>query len=935
MGPALHRTIVVVDVAGFSDRTAEQQLVVRNGVYSALERSWEKIGVPWRNCPHEDRGDGVFILVPSDIPKAIFVEKLPRALAEELRTHNSERAPEERVRLRLALHAGEVHFDGQGVTGAAVILTFRINEAPELKEALSSSSSDLAVAVSSWFYDEVVRHSAASDPAAYRKIRVGIKETDTTAWIRVPGTAATTTHGDTTRTLPRDKAAFTGRRNELTRLHTFVMAALDTRQVMAVHAIDGMAGVGKTALAVHLAHQLVDRFPDGQLFVSLHAHTVNQAPADPAEVLYTLLTTMGVPAQRIPAGVDARAAMWRDHLIGRKVLLVLDDAASHQQVEPLLPASDGCLVLVTSRQRLTALDAEVTSLNTLPRHDAETMFTRLSGRRMGQADAAKVADVVRLAGYLPLAISLVAGRLRHRDAWTVAHLAADLRITRGRLLEIQAEDVAVAAAFDLSYRNLPADERRFFCCLGLHPGPELEVHAAAVLAGVPISAADDHLDALYNDHLLDESAPGRYRMHDLVRDYAQSRVRWDLPDGGRDAVARLMTYYQRTARIAEHIIYGKVLTGADVTPSGDTIVDVPTALAWLQAERANLAACVDHAARNGQNQQLIVQLEDALTSFRWITGPWEHDILARRQTGDRRDDPAGLAYAFNRGGHDLMSVGDYAGAIKVLQRALDIYQDLDLPELRKRRANTLSTLGIAQLVLGDVRDAIKSQRQALTIFGELGYRLGEAYVLNELGVAFRTRDDLDQAADTHTRALGMFREVGNKRGEAFALAGLGAVRRLAGDAETAVALQREALALYQAVGSRTGEADALNELGAAVGATGDFARADALHTKALQVYRELHHQLGQAWTHNNRGVLLRKASNTPDALNAHRVALELAREIRGSLEEAQALEGMAHCELDLGRRDDARTHLDKATAIYTAIGAEAAATRTARMLTEL
>lgn len=935
MGPALHRTIVVVDVAGFSERTAEQQLVVRNGVYSALERSWEKIGVPWRNCPHEDRGDGVFILVPSDIPKALFVEKLPRALAGELRTHNSERTQEERIRLRLALHAGEVHFDGQGVTGAAVILTFRINEAPELKEALSSSPSDLGVVVSSWFYDEVVRHSAASEPAAYRKIRVGIKETDTTAWIRVPGMAATTAQGDATRTLPRDKAAFTGRRNELTRLRTYVMTALDTQQVMAVHAIDGMAGVGKTALAVHLAHQLVDQFPDGQLFMALHAHTANQAPADPAEVLYTLLTTMGVPAQRIPAGVDARAAMWRDHLVGKKVLLVLDDAASHQQVEPLLPASDGCLVLVTSRQRLTALDAEVTSLNTLPRHDAETMFTRLSGRRMGPADAAKVADVVRLAGYLPLAISLVAGRLRHRDTWTVAHLAADLRLARGRLLEIQAEDVAVAAAFDLSYRNLPADERRFFCCLGLHPGPELEVHSAAALAGVPISAAVDHLGALYNDHLLDESAPGRYRMHDLVRDYAQSRVRQDLPDGGRDAVARLMAYYQRTARIAEHLIYGKVLTGEDVAPAADTIVDVPTALAWLEAERANLAACVDLAARNRQNQQLIVQLQDALTSFLWVTGSWDHAILAQEPAGNRRDDPVSQAYTYSRSGLDLMATGDYAGAIADFERALAIYRDLDLPELRKRKANTLSLLGIVQLVPGDVRAAIASQEQALMIFRELGYPLGEAYVLNELGVAYRTAGDLGKAEDVHTRARDMLRAVGSVHSEAFSLIGLGAVQRLAGQAEKAIANLQEALEIYRAVGSRIGEADALDELGAAVGATGDFAGAETLHTQALQVYRELRHQLGQAWTQNNRGVLLREAGDAPRAIEAHQAALELAQEIRGSLEEAQALEGMAHCELDLGRQDDARSHLDKANAIYTAIGAETAVARTALRLAGL
>jgi tetratricopeptide (TPR) repeat protein len=938
MQPALHRVIVVVDVTRFGDRrrTNEHQVVVRDGLYVALRRSWENIGVPWARCRHEDRGDGVFILAPADIPKAVFVEKLPRELATALRAHNAERGAEEQIRLRLAIHAGEVRYDDNGVTGAAINLAFRLLDAPDLKSAAHGSTAELAVVVSSWFYDEVVRHSAASEPSSYQPIRVNVKETDTTAWIRVPGTSARAGQADARRTLPRDKAAFTGRRDELAQLLASATASLEADRVMAVHTIDGMAGVGKTALAVHLAHLLAGHFPDGQLFVPLHAHTPGQRPADPAEVLHTLLISAGVASTRIPADLDARAAMWRDHLVGRKVLLVLDDAAGHQQVEPLLPASAGCLVLVTSRQRLTALDAAVTfPLDTLPPDDAVVMFTRLSGRPADGKGAEQVAEIVRLAGYLPLAISLVAGRLRHRGTWTVADLAADLSSTRGRLLQIRAEDVAVAAAFDLSYRTLPANERQFFCCLGLHPGPELDVYAAAALAGVPTGEASAHLDALYNDHLLDESAPGRYRMHDLVRDYAHIRAQQDLADGGRDAVTRLMAHYQRNARIAEDRIYGKVMTGGHAAPAADTIVDVSTALAWLQAERANLAACVEYAAHRGENQQLI-ELQDALTSFLWVTGPWDQGIPRQQHPADgRHDDLPGQAYALSRHGHDLMTTGDFTGAIEAFTRAVAIYRDLDLRELRKRMANTLSFLGIAQLVIGDVRGAIEAQEQALEIFSGLDYPLGEAYVLNELGVAYRTTGDLDKAADVHARALAILRAVGSERGEAFALHGLGAVRRLAGDTREAITIQRKALEIYRAVGSRTGEADALDELGAAIGATGDFAGAEHLHRQAIQLYRDLGHLLGQAETHNNRGVLLRAAGEPRRAVEEHRSALRFATGVRSPLEKARALEGMASCELDLGADDDARSHLHEAIAIYGEIGAETAVARTARRLAQL
>lgn len=648
MRPAVHRTIAIVDVARFGDRrrTNEHHQAVRDGLYSALRQALERIGVPWGRFDHEDRGDGIFLLLPSDIPKSIFVEDFPAELVAALHAHDVGRPEEERIRLRLALHAGEVVLDDHGATSAAVIQAFRLLDAPELKRTLSASDGVLAIVASAWFFEEVVRHNAASRPESYRQIRAQVKETDTPAWIRLPEqpVAKPGGTGAPLQTLPRDTSMFTGRQEELNRLLA-ATSSVDPRQVVAIHAIDGMAGVGKTTFAVHLAHRLADRYPNGQLFVRLHAYTPGQRPADPADLLFTLLSTAGVATQHIPAGLDARAAAWRDHLVGRRMLLVLDDAASHQQVEPFLPSSHGCL---------------------------------------------------------PLAISLVASRLKHHDSWSAADLAADLTQARGRLLEIQAEDVAVAAAFDLSYRKLPPDQRNFLCHLGMHPGLDLDAYGTAALADIPLSDARDQLEALYDNHLLDEPTPGRFRMHDLVRDYTHIRAQQDLPGADEPAVARLLQHYQDTTGVAEDYIYGRVSPGADDTGAVDTIVDVSTALAWLRTERANLVASMEYAARHGQHQQ-VVGLQDALTSFMWVTGPWDQGILLQQIGEGHRDDPPSRAFAFSRRGGMLSMAGNFTGAIDAYTRALEIYRSLDRPELRKRMANTLSSLGIAQLVVGEVR----------------------------------------------------------------------------------------------------------------------------------------------------------------------------------------------------------------------------------------
>ena len=407
-----------------------------------------------------------------------------------------------------------------------------------------------------------------------------------------------------TRGLPRDIAAFTGRQAELAQLMGTLTTVAAGGGVVGIHAIDGMAGIGKTTFAVHAAHRLAGTFPDGQFFLPLHAHTAGQRPVDPADALASLLLTAGVPSGQIPPGLEARATRWRDQVAGTKILLVLDDAAGHEQVRPLLPGTAGSLVLVTSRRRLTALDdATVISLDPLPPAEAATLLARLAARAGIRATDPAVGEITRLCGYLPLAIGMLASQLRHHPAWTAADLAAGLAGARDRLAVMRAENLSVAAAFGLSYHDLTEDLQRLFRRLGLHPGPNFDAYAAAALDGTTLDVARRGLEDLYDQHLLAEPAPGRYQLHDLLREHAQTLAAADDPADSADATGRLLDYYLHTALAAsQHIVSTSwshavgSLPPARLPECAPPVSTSGQAAAWLEAERANLHAAAGYAA---------------------------------------------------------------------------------------------------------------------------------------------------------------------------------------------------------------------------------------------------------------------------------------------------------------------------------------------------
>ncbi|WP_336203849.1 ATP-binding protein [Nonomuraea sp. LPB2021202275-12-8] len=319
------------------------------------------------------------------------------------------------------------------------------------------------------------------------------------------------------RQLPADVSALAGRRPELA-----IVEGHRSGNTVPVVCVSGMAGVGKTALAVHAAHRLAPEYPDGQLFVNLHGHAPDTAPVEPDAALARLLRTLGVPGEHIPWHLDDRAALYRSVLAGRKVLIVLDDAADEGQIHPLLPAGRECRVIVTSRRRLSGPgDARSLSLNVLPVTDAVALFARVAGRgRIAGAPADILAEVVRRCGLLPLAIRIAAARLRAHPAWSVRHLLD--RLAGDRLAELAAGRHSVAAALDLSYERLPAEPRQAYRLLGAYVRADFGLHAAAALLGTTTIEARRLLDQLLDAQLLQERAPGRYRLHDLVSDHASA-----------------------------------------------------------------------------------------------------------------------------------------------------------------------------------------------------------------------------------------------------------------------------------------------------------------------------------------------------------------------------------------------------------------------------
>ncbi|WP_327064306.1 AfsR/SARP family transcriptional regulator [Kitasatospora sp. NBC_01302] len=741
-----------------------------------------------------------------------------------------------------------------------------------------------------------------------------------------PATSATAISG-----LPRDVASFTGRSAELHHLLEACQASITHEAgVIGIHAVDGMPGVGKSALAVHAAHRLAAGFPDGQIFLPLHAHTPGTPAVEPADALLGLLLSMGIGPGQIPAGLDARASLWRSRLAGKRILLVLDDARSSRQVAPLLPGTPGSLVLVTSRRRLPALpDAVPVTLDVLPADEAAALFIAKAGRPELTAQDAAVRELVRLCGYLPLALALTAARLRHHRSWTVADLLADLGATSGRLSVLRAEGLSVAAAFDLSYRDLAPDQRGLLRSLGLHVGDDIDARAAAALAGTDLRTARRLLEELEDHHLIEEPVRGRYRMHDLIREHARDLAENGGRDGDGDgsgsggegpgaraaAVDRLLDHYLAGAQAADqHIARHHPVPRGSLGARPDTVpdfADLAQADAWLRAERVNLHAAVEYAAAHGRPEHAIA-LPVAMHEFLRGQGRWHQSRVLHGialEVADRTGDRTGRADALtNLGVLDSLSC-ELTLAEERYREALALY--LETGE-GLGEARVLGLLGDVLYLQNRCEESARSNEQSLERYRALGNRRGEATAGLNLGYVHYLLTQYDQAV-THLRpALELFRVLGYRLGEANSLSALSAVQEILGQYEESAAGHRAAFALFQGLGNRFGQANTLFSLGTVEQFTGQYALSAEHQQAAGEIYREMGYQNGLANTLINLGYVLRVTGRYEQAEAALREALHLDREhglVRGEL---NALLQLGHLLLETGRAGTAVEYAEKA-----------------------
>lgn len=683
--------------------------------------------------------------------------------------------------------------------------------------------------------------------------------------------------------LPSTTGDFTGRADELSALLAYANEA--TPGVPTVVAVNGLAGVGKTSLALHAAHRLVDQYPDAHLFVDLCGHTADRGVLSAEEALDSLLRCLGVPAAEMPARLDERVALWRTQLHRRRALVVLDNAVTVDQLLPLLPPSGDALVLITSRQRLIGLaGAQSLSLDPFTEADAARFFERIAGRDRVQGEVDAVSDVLALCGYLPLALRIAAARLHHRQTWTVAHLLARLRDQSTPLAELAYGDRGVAASLHLSYTHLTADQQRMFRLSGLVPGNDLDAYAGAALVERTVPEARKLLEDLVDANLLHQQHPDRYRAHDLVRDYARTLTDLEeTPASKRAAIGRLLDFYRRGAYLANGRITTRPapfdLPDDDRAPALPEVPDRAGALAWFDQERANLVGAVRLAAATDWPEHAW-QITSRLWYFldlRWYTDDWiatqRVAIDATQASGDRNAEGIArysLGIAYRRSGR-------YRESIDELRHVRDIGAELGD---ERRQADALNSMGVAYMHCAEYAEAYDSLRRAKELYHRIGDHDGETMVTLNLGERAMLTGEYDVAAELGREAADRALLTGADHMRVDALLTLAEVRFQTGEPEAALGLYRDAAALALEIGNPGLEALAVNGIARLTSASGDLPSALECHQRALAQLRQLGDLAGQAEVFLGMGDSYRAHAALPEAERHYRQALVLARQIR-------------------------------------------------------
>lgn len=623
--------------------------------------------------------------------------------------------------------------------------------------------------------------------------------------------------------LPAAVADFAGRGWEIGQLDA--MLAGRTPGGMLIALIEGLGGIGKTALALHWAHKLRGRFPDGALFTDLRGYHPTGVSANPSDVLAGFLLALGVAPDAIPPDVSARSALFRSVMDGKRMLLMLDDASDAEQVEPLLPGSAGCLVLVTSRARLSGLvvrhGARRLCLSGLPDAEALALIGGIVGEARVTAEPRAAAELVARCANLPLALRIVADRAAGRPGRPLADLVAELRSESDRLDALSMtgdEATAVRGVFSWSYKALPAESARAFRLLSLYPGLEPSVPATAAIVGTTTGTIRRLLDSLAGVHLVEESGRDGYRLHELVRLYAAERVRDEDSDADTDtAIRRLITWYMYTAEAADRVLFPQrrrhPLPEADVTPL--EFADHAAAMAWCEGERPTTVRLTHDAAQRGMHD-LAWRLPTTLWGFLSLRNHWA-DLINTHQ----------VALASTRALNDRLG-----------------------------QAIVLNNLGVAKANVGRPDHAHTLLCQALALRKEVGDTWGLAAVSNNLGSLHRSRGEFNTAVAHHDRAIMLFRQSGDKCGEGQALNNLGSACLSLGRLSDAISYYQRALGVLSEVGDLLGQAETLDSLGSAYQVLADYDAAVDCHLRAVLMFRELGDRSGEAGGLDNLGLAL-------------------------------------------------------------------------------
>ena len=719
--------------------------------------------------------------------------------------------------------------------------------------------------------------------------------------------------------LPASVPGFIGRDAELDRLDRVLVGAEAAAAVVA-----GMAGVGKTALAVQWAYRVRDRFPGGQLYINLRGYDPDR-PVAPGDALAQLLDGLGVPGPELPARLDERAARFRTEAAGRRLLIVLDNAATVEQVRPLLPGTGPAATVVTSRDSLAGLvavhGAERIDLDVLSIAAAEALLVQRIGAR-AEAEPAAVTALVERCARLPLALRIAAELAAARPGTSLAELAAELADEGRRLdtLDVGGDPrAAVTAAFSWSLRHLASPAAAVFRLLGLHPGTEFDRHAVAALAATDPAGAQSALAALARAHLIQPTGRDRYGLHDLLRAYATGLAGEQLSETARRAaVDRLFDHYVMAAAVAADLLYPAQAPHPGRTSGLDTAAvpaDADAARQWLDVERGNLVAVATHG-RPAHARSLSVAL------YRYLDGGHRSEALAVHTRADQAarqiTDPAERAQAARRLADAHLGLRQPAAAAEHFGRALDLFRQAG-DEIGE--ATVLNGLGRVEQISGRYDRATAYHRRAMVLLERAGDRAGQARAHNKLGAIATRRGRFRSAARHFQQALTAFREAGDETGEAVALNNLGLAEQRLGRYGSAAGHLEEALDRAGRLGNVHSQAGTLDNLGSMHARLGRPDLAADYHRRALTLFTTIGEQDGQAWALNGLGEAAHLAGRPEQALDHYRAALATATETGSADQQARAHSGLGDVLRALGTIADARHHYESALALYISLDA--------------